>query len=276
MDFRNFFLNKAEEQSPRRDVSLISIYEQIKGITREDWSDFETALADINLPQHISELYYADAGDLSEMDQLTNEGTEFGEEFSSSLADVFCDWIKNDVSLERPKRTPPSIAKLIQHCDAYLTFNYTTTLEDHFGVPDAKILHIHGTAYSSSSPYFGCPSEIDAADQGGNYSITATVREAAHKQLIEYLTKHPRLDLVHNLLSNSSTLKTVSSYGFSFGDPDHDYIRAVLSHTDAHTTWINYCHTPNGELPEDTDIAETCKDILSELDFPGTIQFRVA
>ncbi|MGC2941055.1 MULTISPECIES: AbiH family protein [unclassified Brevibacterium] len=276
MNFREYFLNEAERSNQLGDSSLQNIYQQIEEITETDWSDFETALASVNLPSYVSELEYLDAGDLSEMDQLTTEGTEYGETFTSLLSQMFCEWVRKEVSPQPPQHKPFSIAQLIHRAQAFITFNYTTTLQRHFGVPDSQILHIHGTSDSESGPYFGCPEGVTPTDQGGNYGISYSVRIQAHRQLIDQLIKRPRVDLIHAFLGSDHSLKSISSYGFSYGEADFDYVNAIISHTDQNSEWINYCYGKSGQQPEDTAIASSCHEILRDLGYRGKLTFQSA
>ncbi|WP_152348888.1 AbiH family protein [Brevibacterium sp. CFH 10365] len=276
MDFRDFFLNLAEQSEQQGDQSLKTIYKQIKQITEDDWSDFETALAKVNLPSHVADFEYADAGDLSEMDYLTTEGTEYGDEFTSRLARTFSDWVKSEVSQQSPKNIPDSIKELIAGADAFITFNYTTTLQDHLGVVNSQILHVHGTADSSSEPYFGCPAGTSSVNQHGNNSINEAARNQTHEQMVQQLVKHPRLDLIEAFLSKSGTLKNVSSFGFSFGDADHEYVESLILHTDANTKWINYCYNNLDQSPDRTEGAFVSKNTLKNLGYTGSIGFRSA
>ena len=84
---------------------------------------------------------------------------DFGAELESELQFLkaftrvrFCEWVKSiDVGSARRMLRLPSNA-------AYVTFNYTPTLECVYGVDPSLILHIHGSVLNEGAPLqFGSP-----------------------------------------------------------------------------------------------------------------------
>lgn len=49
------------------------------------------------------------------------------------------------------------LSYILKPSDAYVTFNYTRTLEDVYGIPDANVFHIHGMVGDPESIQFGNP-----------------------------------------------------------------------------------------------------------------------
>ena len=59
-----------------------------------------------------------------------------------------------DTHLDDPNAQHSTASKRLKSIDvngAFLTFNYTSTLEDLYAVPDIRVLHIHGEAKLSDS-----------------------------------------------------------------------------------------------------------------------------
>lgn len=77
-------------------------------------------------------------------------------------------------------------------------------------------------------------------------------------------------------LTNCGTLTAAGSYGFSFGEADHSYLQRIIEHCDAETVWTLHCYTPAGHTGplEDTGDAQTGREVLEELSYPGTLAYR--
>lgn len=116
----------------------------------EDWSDLESALASIDVDSVIEDLdhfmvsYAADDWSDAYHHDFQYEVERVVERLSATLRIQFGKWIRQ---LAIPNRF--SAGKRLQSIDAnglFLTFNYTATLRERYGVPDAHVLHIHGCA----------------------------------------------------------------------------------------------------------------------------------
>lgn len=116
----------------------------------EDWSDLESALASIDVDSVIEDLdhfmvsYAADDWSDAYHHDFQYEVERVVERLSATLRIQFGKWIRQ---LAIPNHF--SAGKRLQSIDAnglFLTFNYTATLRERYGVPDAHVLHIHGCA----------------------------------------------------------------------------------------------------------------------------------
>ena len=112
------------------------------------WSDFENALEllDVNV---VSKWSFEDMLLLETTEGAYSFGRQeiLGTCIQSIVSKTFISWVK---SIE------------VAHCKAFhsletgaffLTFNYTDTLEEVYGIPSERVLHIHGRATSSSATY---------------------------------------------------------------------------------------------------------------------------
>jgi|SRR5271170_533563 len=116
----------------------------------ENWSDLESALAHIDVDNVISDLeqfmpgYGADDWSDSGHHDFQFEVSRVVESLSRELRVRFGQWIRQ---LPIPAlATAPRSLRSIDASALFLTFNYTSTLQDLYGVPDAHVLHIHGRA----------------------------------------------------------------------------------------------------------------------------------
>jgi len=116
----------------------------------EDWSDLESALAEIDVDSMIGDLeqfmpgYGSDDWSDSGHHDFQYEVSRVVECLSMELRGRFVQWIRQ---LPIPALTTASQRlQTIDPAAPFLTFNYTSTLRDLYGVPDSHVLHIHGRA----------------------------------------------------------------------------------------------------------------------------------
>jgi hypothetical protein len=116
-----------------------------------DWSDLESVLAEINVESVIDDLehfmtpYGADDWSDSGHHNFQYEVARIVDRLSKGLRHRFGQWIR-----QLPIPTPETATMRLRTIDPtarFLTFNYTPTLQQLYGVPDTKVLHIHGRAY---------------------------------------------------------------------------------------------------------------------------------
>jgi hypothetical protein len=112
----------------------------------EDWSDLESALADVDVDSIIADLghFMSSYGDEDWSDSghhdFQYEVDQVVQRLSTELRTRFGEWIR---TLMIP--TPGTASKRLKDIDvnaAFLTFNYTSTLQDLYAVPDVHVLHI--------------------------------------------------------------------------------------------------------------------------------------
>ncbi|WP_163541979.1 AbiH family protein [Occultella kanbiaonis] len=270
-DFKNYFRDLLDADLDDRGDSFAGIYAEISAVTGPDWSNFESELANLNLPSSVAELSYVDEGDLQELDELAADGAEYSGEFRNGLEKVFTSWIR---SFPRMAPSPPTPAgkEVVASTDAIVNFNYTMTLGTMLGVSPNKVLHPHGIVDGPAGLHFGCPPpERDPRDAAFN-PLSAAVREQALSELRASLTKVHRLELLHAFLEHAEKLKIVNTYGFSFGRADLPYIDAISdAFCDGATVWRQHCYT-RGESLSESDDAARCENALASLKFPGRIE----
>lgn len=116
----------------------------------DNWSDLEFAIGKIDAGNIIDDFEHFmmsyGAGDWSDSGHhdFQYEVTRILECLSTGLRYRFTQWIR-----QLPIPTPVTTRKRLQTIDPtarFLTFNYTSTLLELYGVPDIHVLHIHGRA----------------------------------------------------------------------------------------------------------------------------------
>ena len=111
----------------------------------EWWSDFENQLGSLDILEYASAVASENVPDLmsDHCDRMWNDAQIEVEQsldgLYSDLRSCFRNWI---LQLNSPREDKK--IELIREGSRFLTFNYSKTLENMYGVPSAQILHIHG------------------------------------------------------------------------------------------------------------------------------------
>ncbi|CDU06678.1 conserved hypothetical protein [Vibrio coralliirubri] len=204
-----------------------------------EWSNFEESLGSFNqgsfhdnaaLQPSLEEMADNHALLYEFEDEITNKR----EELVGDITKAFNAWISAvDVN---------SATKLIElRSDfKFLSFNYTTTLQDVYGIPDENILHIHGRVRSNiifghgrgvASPSIDLePDEpwFEESQRG-----LSSVSEVFHKPVDEIL-EHNRCQL-----EGYGDVTDIVVIGHSINDIDIPYFQCILNaYPDAE--WKNY------------------------------------
>lgn len=104
------------------------------------WSDFESALAELDVDYlTMSNDTYLTLDEDEDVDDGVYE-IEEALAFADVIPSYLRDWVNElDINIAmKPLKT------VLTNDDLYLTFNYTDTLQNVYGIPDGQITHIHG------------------------------------------------------------------------------------------------------------------------------------
>ena len=154
--------------------------------------------------------------------------------------EAFSDWVENIDITSAEKRCD------LSRLPKYLTFNYTETLEKIYGIPEAKILHIHGSRISDSHYIVGHnnlrnPNEVDDDSQMpfilDTWSKIIIWMNEMVKNAESIIRKHQ--DFFNNLFG----IERVVVYGHSFGEIDWPYMDEIIKQIGNDKTWSVSYHT---------------------------------
>jgi hypothetical protein len=163
------------------------------------------------------------------------------EAISATLRSRFAEWIR-----QLPIQAPPAIAGTwlpVVSSATFLSFNYTPSLQQLYGVPDANILHIHGAAgdpdaqlvlghgwkpVANLDPYrlAGDPEEADMRVVEGQRIIDSYFGD----------TFKPTAQIILDngaFFAGLSQVDRIFVMGHSVSEVDHPYFRAVIHNIDA-------------------------------------------
>lgn len=146
---------------------------------------------------------------------------------------LFYEWVNSiDISSACSKSAFHSLIN--QETDAFLTFNYTTVLEDIYGIDAGNICHIHGKQHSrivfghgedlTYRTEFLLLDDLDCGLLGAYSDLTkdTAIQLKEHKAFFDQL----------------KFLKSIYTYGFSFSKPDIPYLSEICKKTSRDTVWF--------------------------------------
>ncbi|PUA96394.1 abortive infection AbiH-like protein [Acidovorax sp. 107] len=207
----------------------------------EDWSDLESALADIDVDSIIDDLdqfmpsYSAEDWSDAGHHDFQYEVDLVVQRLSTELRARFGEWIR---SLVIPTSgTATQHLRSIDANAAFLTFNYTSTLGDLYAVPDAHVLHIHGEARMQDSELIlghgWNPTQRRSLNDRPDIEDIDTRLMEAHDILDDYFSRtfkpSERLIREHQpFFDQLGAVETVHVLGHSLSDVDIPYVQALL------------------------------------------------
>lgn len=222
------------------------------------WNDFETNLANINEDVIIEDAVSMDlgleSGDYGIEDTLR---VYFREEYQyiNQLAKYLKQWVRT-IRLMRVAPRTSMIDK--ENDDYFITFNYTSVLENVYGINPADILHIHGSLHSyTDDPILG----------HGNINRIQNIQ--AKKSQAESYYNEKEMSICTVLQEYyETTLKNVNRYiyklselsrynfdeivviGHSVAGIDLPYFKCIDEYTKKQLTWnvYYYCETEKDKI----------------------------
>ena len=223
---------------------LLSAMDKAAGV---NWSNFEEALADINFDVKLPAANHKEHETFEEdcrlmqkymvyMDVLTNKFTNC----TKIWQEFFRLWIKSiEVQIEDGEFAPKDSLKTLfsQPEVKFLTFNYTKTLQELYGIK--KVIHIHNRVgqklifgHGEKDAVYGRNS--DKAPNGSFVSSSSldemvmSFRKDTEKPMKKYRDFFEKLD---------GTIDKVYSYGFSYGKVDSVYIKKIIEKISPDAVW---------------------------------------
>lgn len=214
------------------------------------WNDFEFNLANIAEDILFDEMYEStdlglEMGNVYIYDTLKHHFTEQFR-YIEKLTFYMKEWIKkvNESLGTRNRRT-----SLIQESqqDIFISFNYTTTLEDIYNISDKNVLHIHGLVYTEDDlvlghsnisrinyfheKYVDCQNRFDE-QSAPIYLMLSNYCSQTYKNVKEHIPQIASF--------NYSNIKKVKIIGHSLGDVDLPYFQKINHLVNNDVEWLVY------------------------------------
>lgn len=246
--------------------SLLSELENYINVGGEWWNEFERNLAEFDIRKVIEECPREDFTlDPRALPPFVGVVSGFFCGLRDRIAESFVEWVKT-LSVE-----PLNGVIDLPEASLYLSFNYTDTLERIYGIPEERILYIHGKASRGDKLVFGhnkSPFEIER-DHMRKYGLkeierfydTANVITEEEYQLalrISFLDKSPYTQIVafsEILTPAIKASKEIISYGLSFSEVDSQYLEWIADQNPG-MTWKVGWHTEDDKAREESFFAQ--------------------
>lgn len=247
-DFKGFemWLLEQRQLGGCYDVEEVQRYFKCENL----WSDFEEKLGSINYSEFVEDfacgIFPSDPADT-----LRCKVEESLSDWHKVFWDSLPDWLKQLSPANPDKKIDIDISEAV-----FINFNYTETLEEVYGVPSSKVLHIHGKLGDppeklllghggliahTKNPFLDNSIE-DPSNPNEQLEIEVAIRSA--KSMISKWEKpvQENLEKYTEFFSSLSGIKEIYAYGFSFSDIDWPYIRTILAYTPKQVTKIAGYH----------------------------------
>jgi Bacteriophage abortive infection AbiH len=226
--------------------------------TDNKWSNFEENLGlfdEDNFRENAA--WEPSMDDMIESSKYVNgyndEISQKIDELASKIKNAFATWVRGiDVKQATKFMEFPKGFK-------FINFNYTSTLQDVYSVPDEDVLHIHGKA--SWNVIFGHGNRSSSVepnhDDGepwfeGSHQALTSVTKVFHKPVNEILEEHSEQ------LERYGDVTKIIVLGHSINDIDIPYFKCILNaYPDA--VWRNWNH----KSKENDGVSDTHDKLLS-------------
>lgn len=195
------------------------------------WRDFENSLGHFEWQHFYEDYNHIDVASesfrRSEVFGLEDELTEQADRHVEAIRESFREWIEEiDISAARQKLRMPKDA-------SYLTFNYTSTLQSVYGIPDDKVLHIHGKAENYDELIFGhgeTREEEPELDKNGESNRTMFSDPEGAAKYPFYAFQKPVSEVLKNnfeFFNSLNDILEITVIGHSFNKIDLPYFRRL-------------------------------------------------
>lgn len=238
--------------NPMLENRLFQVYE----LHHNDfWSSFETNLGALTVESILEGYVYAPMlifakhanGDMIalETDNYTGSIGEIGytlERLFNNLQIAFADWIS-----QLEGANPIYKVQIDKSKSSFISFNYTQTLEQIYGVNPSDILYIHGCSARNNNLIFGhnlTPEKL-LENWRNNYSEEEleTLIEAANEMSIIFKDVKGIIDRHNAYWETIRNIQSIHIWGLSLSEVDMPYISYIRTIVSNDVKWEFSWHT---------------------------------
>ena len=255
--------NRADGCELSDDKNLVSFLMQILLDTPtigKNWWNFEESLHDLNLEAALDEAtddfetpkikdkYKNNDGvEVEEEDDDVSKQDALYENFASNihsavgkLPELFAEWVDGiEINLDAERLL---LGSVMTNDDLYLTFNYTETLENLYGISPCNVNHIHGSRRRANNNWLVSSSEPSTTEPliighgndeepifHSNLFSTNSVLSDAIKRLRKNTNEIINKNAAFWDAISKSDISDIYSFGFSYSSVDLPYIVQICT-----------------------------------------------
>ena len=235
-DFHEWLIEKEPE--------LVEQIDELYDYSDDLWGNFEVELGNLDIPSVASEIYSEHPADeLSDHYERTYHagaivaGDTVGEIYNK-IREMFPEWVKSLPAADTCKKI-----RIDKEDSFFITFNYTDTLLDVYGIPLDDILFIHGRASDSANHHLvlghgksreEIQREAEAKFDEETHPAYIQTVEAVERQVNMMKKNTSRI-----IADNQSTWKAMKDvkhiycYGLSMSPVDMPYFQKIAASIDS-------------------------------------------
>lgn len=232
-----------------KDPELVEQIDELYGYSDDLWGNFEVELGNLDIPSVASEIYSENQADeLSEHYERTFHagaivaGDTVGEIYNK-IREMFPEWVKS-----LPAANPCKKIKIDKEDSFFITFNYTDTLLDVYGIRLDDILFIHGRASDSATRFLvlghGKSREEIQREAEAKFDEETHPAFIQTVEAVERQVNMMKKDTSRIIDANQSTWEAMKDvqhiycYGLSMSPVDMPYLQKIVASIDAkHVIW---------------------------------------
>ena len=245
-DFRNYLIQNGNASFVEQLESFFQseYYDEKEGRHKFLlWSNLEAAIGDYDIDSLYHELTDWIHVDYDHMIQSATQYEDSPNDFLAPLMDglpgVVNSWISK-VSLHGV------VADVVLPRDAkYLSFNFTTVLEDVYRIPEDRILHVHGLIGGTEELIVGHKVYTDESEA---FEVGAPIfQDEAKRNIIGIMNERrkPTEEIISKHQPFFKSLQDITDiyvYGHSYSMVDRDYYEEIQKNVGPETKWHLGCH----------------------------------
>lgn len=257
------------------DKEFWDLFETIDGLfgyTDDDWwSHFEENLASVETLKIASEEAFQNYPDFGSDSFRDRDWYDAELSVERKMKDAYNDIVHsfNKWVLQLPSGNSAKIIK-IEKDSIFLTFNYSPTLENLYGIRPHKILHIHGKAGTDEElilghglTYSDIEKRMGERVDEGDY-VLQRAKEAAVFSVASHRKKVGQILEDHNQwFDNLKHITHIHILGHSLGDVDLPYFYKIFESCDRNRIFVEYSCRNKMESSRAADIVQSASIPLS-------------
>ena len=200
------------------------------------WTDFEKSLGEIDV-DYIHDKYSGKEKDIFYDEEYQERAAHHLRDVTSRIPYYLSEWLKETYY--------PCVKNDALHLhpeSRYLSFNYTSLLEDVYKIPKDQVLHIHGNINSQKPLTTGHIVQFPDKDEDPqSYNMEKSwqniTQEANNlRKPVDKIIKENK-----QFFTSLSDIKNIVIFGHSLSSIDRQYFKEVVQHVHDNARWYFVC-----------------------------------